>query len=120
MTAFLCAALLSACSLVSHWGAHSLALHSESLSYLVKDKAALSFLVCAHSHTHGRHKPDTLEQKEDRAICLANFNASILIAANSNSSCQVFGCEQSTEKKCIKNIAKMFNTFKNGMLYFNV
>lgn len=120
MTAFLCAALLSACSLVSHWRAHSLALHSEGLSYLVKDKASLGFLVCAHSHTHGRHKPDTLEQKEDRAICLASFNASILIAANSNSSCQVFGCEQSIEKKVLRTWQKCFNTSENGMLHFNV
>lgn len=43
---------------------------------------------CAHSHTQGRHTAGTLERKEERAICLANFSASILMAANSNSSCQ--------------------------------
>lgn len=50
--------------------------------------AALGSPGCSHSHTQGRHKPGTLERKEERAICLANFSASILMAANSNSSCQ--------------------------------
>lgn len=50
-------------------------------------QAALGSPGCAHSHTQGRHKAGTLERQEERAICLANFSASILMAANSSSSC---------------------------------
>lgn len=98
------------------------ALHCTLSALVTLLKLKQHSLSLSTQHTHGRHKTDTSaskERKEDRVICLANFSASILIAANSNSSCQVLGYEQST-KKCIQNTAKMLNTLKNSMLYFNV
>lgn len=59
---------------------------------LLLKKKQHSGSLSVHTHTHCRHKTDTSvskEQKEDRVICLASVSASILIAANSNSSCQM-------------------------------
>lgn len=67
--------------------------HQASLreTSLLKEKQHFVFLSCDQPHTNNRQVGDTSvskELKEDRVICLASFRASILIAANSNSSCE--------------------------------
>lgn len=59
--------------------------------------------LCTLTHT-GQAQSGTLERREDRAICLANFRASILMAANSSSSChRVWWGSSPQGKKCGKN-----------------